>query len=101
MGWLGAVVVWSGLALALASSTDPPAAELLRNSRRFMWSIQPQMTWSAKLFPRASHVVYCPRVKESYIAAKERWARKMAGQHKSAPRSTDRLPPGQRQVHNF
>src|SRR5205814_2764384 len=29
------------------------------------------------------------------------WARKMAGQEKSALRSTDRLPPGQRQVHNF
>jgi len=38
---------------------------------------------------------------ESYIAAKERWARKMAGQARPAPRSTGRLPPGQRQVHNF
>jgi DMSO/TMAO reductase YedYZ molybdopterin-dependent catalytic subunit len=36
-----------------------------------------------------------------YIARKERWARKMAGQEKPAVRSTDRLPPGQRQVHNF
>ena len=32
-------------------------------------------------------------MKESYIAAKERWARKMAGQQKPAPRSVDRLPP--------
>jgi DMSO/TMAO reductase YedYZ molybdopterin-dependent catalytic subunit len=38
---------------------------------------------------------------ESYIAAKERWARKMAGQKGPAARSTDRLPPGQRQVRNF
>jgi len=40
-------------------------------------------------------------VKEHYIAAKERWARKLAGQAKPPVRSTDRLPPGQRQVHNF
>ena len=40
-------------------------------------------------------------MKEAYIAAKERWARKMAGQQRSAPRSTDRLPPGQHTVHNF
>jgi DMSO/TMAO reductase YedYZ molybdopterin-dependent catalytic subunit len=40
-------------------------------------------------------------MKDSYIAAKERWARKMAGQARPAVRSTDRLPPGQRQVHNF
>jgi DMSO/TMAO reductase YedYZ molybdopterin-dependent catalytic subunit len=40
-------------------------------------------------------------VKEAYIAAKERWARKMAGQEKPTVRSTDRLPPGQRQVNNF
>src|SRR6185436_19525338 len=40
-------------------------------------------------------------IKESYIAAKERWARKMAGAEKPAVRSVDRLPPGQRQVHNF
>ena len=39
--------------------------------------------------------------KENYIAAKERWARKMAGQAQPAERSTDRLPPGQRQVRNF
>jgi DMSO/TMAO reductase YedYZ molybdopterin-dependent catalytic subunit len=38
---------------------------------------------------------------DSYIAAKERWARKMAGQEKSSVRSTDRLPPGQRLVTNF
>ena len=40
-------------------------------------------------------------MKEAYIAAKERWARKMAGTAKLEVRSTDRLPPGQRQVHNF
>jgi DMSO/TMAO reductase YedYZ molybdopterin-dependent catalytic subunit len=40
-------------------------------------------------------------MKEAYIAAKERWARKKAGQEKPAVRSTDRLPPGQREVHNF
>ena len=40
-------------------------------------------------------------MKESYIAAKERWARKMSGQAKPAARSGDRLPPGQREVHNF
>src|SRR5215468_7196923 len=40
-------------------------------------------------------------MKDSYIAAKERWARKMAGQAHVVPRATDRLPPGQRQVHNF
>ncbi len=38
---------------------------------------------------------------DQYIAAKERWARKMAGKARPAVRSTDRLPPGQRQVHNF
>src|SRR5262245_8867539 len=40
-------------------------------------------------------------MKEQYIAAKERWAQKMAGKARPAERSTDRLPPGQRQVHNF
>jgi DMSO/TMAO reductase YedYZ molybdopterin-dependent catalytic subunit len=40
-------------------------------------------------------------MKESYIAAKERWARKMAGPARPEVRSLDRLPPGQRQVHNF
>src|SRR6266404_3303175 len=40
-------------------------------------------------------------MKDAYIAAKERWARKMAAQPKPAVRSTNRLPPGQRQVHNF
>jgi DMSO/TMAO reductase YedYZ molybdopterin-dependent catalytic subunit len=42
-----------------------------------------------------------PRMKEAYIAAKERWARKLAGKEKRVVRGTDRLPPGQRQVHNF
>jgi DMSO/TMAO reductase YedYZ molybdopterin-dependent catalytic subunit len=40
-------------------------------------------------------------MKEAYIAAKERWAHKMAGQKPPAQRSAERLPPGQRQVHNF
>lgn len=40
-------------------------------------------------------------MKESYIAAKERWARKMAGKKKRTIRSTNRLPPGQRQVKDF
>src|SRR5260221_7859490 len=40
-------------------------------------------------------------MKDSYIAAKERWARKMAGKAAPEVRSADRLPPGQRQVHNF
>src|SRR6476659_2650916 len=40
-------------------------------------------------------------MKDSYIAAKERWALKMAGHPRPAVRSSGRLPPGQRQVHNF
>lgn len=40
-------------------------------------------------------------MKDSYIQAKERWARKMAGQRSATARSADRLPPGQRLVHNF
>src|SRR6266576_2618862 len=40
-------------------------------------------------------------MKDAYIAAKERWARKMAGQPRPVARSGERLPPGQRQVHNF
>ena len=40
-------------------------------------------------------------MKEAYIAAKERWARKLSGQAKPTVRSHDRLPPGQRQVQNF
>ena len=35
------------------------------------------------------------------IAAKERWARKRAGQPRPAARSQGRLPPGQRRVLNF
>jgi DMSO/TMAO reductase YedYZ molybdopterin-dependent catalytic subunit len=41
------------------------------------------------------------RVKDAYIAAKERWARKMAGQKPHKPRSANRLPPGQRLVQDF
>lgn len=41
------------------------------------------------------------RINEDYVARKERWARKMAGQEPRAERSGQRLPPGQRQVHNF
>lgn len=40
-------------------------------------------------------------MKEDYIARKERWARKMAGKEKPAVRSSNRLPPGQRQAHKF
>ncbi len=40
-------------------------------------------------------------MKDAYINAKERWARKMAGKEPTATRSAERLPPGQRQVHNF
>ncbi len=40
-------------------------------------------------------------MKASYIAAKERWAEKMAGRARRDVRSTDRLPPGQRQVDHF
>ena len=40
-------------------------------------------------------------MKEQYIAAKERWAQKMAGKNRPPVGSQDRLPPGQRQVHNF
>jgi DMSO/TMAO reductase YedYZ molybdopterin-dependent catalytic subunit len=40
-------------------------------------------------------------MKEDYIARKQRWARKMAGQERPQIRSTDRLPPGQHEVHNF
>lgn len=40
-------------------------------------------------------------MKDDYVARKERWARKMAGQEKTAVRSANRLPPGQRLVHNF
>ena len=38
---------------------------------------------------------------DNYIAAKERWARKMAGKEPRSVRSGDRLPPGQHLVHNF
>jgi DMSO/TMAO reductase YedYZ molybdopterin-dependent catalytic subunit len=40
-------------------------------------------------------------MKESYIAAKERWARKMVGKQMPKTRSEDRLPPGQHRVYNF
>src|SRR5947207_9998740 len=40
-------------------------------------------------------------MKAEYIAGKERCARKWAGKERPAVRSTDRLPRGQRQVHNF
>jgi DMSO/TMAO reductase YedYZ molybdopterin-dependent catalytic subunit len=40
-------------------------------------------------------------VNHALIAAKERWARKRASQLRSATRSQDRLPPGQRLVNNF
>lgn len=40
-------------------------------------------------------------MKESFIAAKERWARKMAGQVKLTQPSQGRLPPGQHSVDHF
>jgi DMSO/TMAO reductase YedYZ molybdopterin-dependent catalytic subunit len=40
-------------------------------------------------------------MKEQYIAAKERWARKMAGKAAPPVRSQTRLPPGQHEVRNF
>jgi DMSO/TMAO reductase YedYZ molybdopterin-dependent catalytic subunit len=40
-------------------------------------------------------------MREAYITAKERWARKMADKERPAARSNDRLPPGQRRVYNF
>jgi len=40
-------------------------------------------------------------MKDAYIAAKERWAAKMSGKKRPVASSPDRLPPGQRQVHNF
>jgi DMSO/TMAO reductase YedYZ molybdopterin-dependent catalytic subunit len=44
---------------------------------------------------------FLARMKAQYIAAKERWARKMAGKEKRVVRSENRLPPGQRQVQDF
>lgn len=40
-------------------------------------------------------------MKDAYLAAKERWARKMAGKVPPAARSTNRLPPGQRRVDHW
>jgi DMSO/TMAO reductase YedYZ molybdopterin-dependent catalytic subunit len=40
-------------------------------------------------------------MKDDFIARKERWARKMAGKERPAVRSDDRLPPGQKLVHNW
>jgi DMSO/TMAO reductase YedYZ molybdopterin-dependent catalytic subunit len=40
-------------------------------------------------------------MKETYIAAKERWAQKMAAKQLPKVRSEDRLPPGQHRVYNF
>lgn len=41
------------------------------------------------------------KINEDYVARKERWARKMAGREPRTERSANRLPPGQREVHNF
>lgn len=38
---------------------------------------------------------------EAYIAAKERWARRKSAAPRTAVRSPDRIPPGQREVTNF
>jgi DMSO/TMAO reductase YedYZ molybdopterin-dependent catalytic subunit len=40
-------------------------------------------------------------MKDQYIAAKERWARKMVDKARPLARSVDRLPPGQRQVQDW
>jgi len=40
-------------------------------------------------------------VNNDLVARKERWARKMSGQEKPVTRSHDRLPPGQKLVHNW
>jgi DMSO/TMAO reductase YedYZ molybdopterin-dependent catalytic subunit len=40
-------------------------------------------------------------VNNDLVARKERWARKMAGQEQPVTRSHDRLPPGQKLVHNW
>src|SRR2546427_1801169 len=40
-------------------------------------------------------------MKDAYIVAKERWARKLAGHERKAGRTEARLPPGQRRVDNF
>ena len=40
-------------------------------------------------------------MKDKYIATKERWAAKQAGRAQRVVRSTDRLPPGQREVTDF
>lgn len=41
------------------------------------------------------------QINQDYVARKERWARKMAGRERRQVRSENRLPPGQREVHNF
>src|SRR6185436_10573041 len=63
----------------------------------------PNERLKAKKIPSADRAWFNTLIvmKEKYIAAKERWARKMAGQERSTVRSEGRLPPGQRQVHNF
>src|SRR5262245_45412672 len=53
-----------------------------------------------RVYPFRS-VVKSSTMNDRYIAAKERWAAKMAGKAKSTVRSTDRLPPGQHEVRNF
>jgi hypothetical protein len=40
-------------------------------------------------------------MKQACIAAKERWARKRVRPRKLTVGFVDRLPPGQREVHNF
>ena len=40
-------------------------------------------------------------MKDAYIAAKERWAKKLGGKHTKTNPAGDRLPPGQRLVQNF
>ena len=51
--------------------------------------------------PRITKFLSLIPVKDAYIAAKERWARKNAGQSPRPERTTARLPPGQRLVTDF
>src|SRR5687767_172670 len=46
-------------------------------------------------------LITCVPINEDFVARKERWARKMAGKETRRLRSDDRLPPGQRLVHDW
>lgn len=57
--------------------------------------------WQNRLTLREQKLTLAGLMKTNRIAAKERWARKMAGQGKREVRTTDRLPPGQHLVTDF